>query len=650
METQNKNVFFAHNSTSIKENEFKQFISKIDKEQIRTNKSDIAWLKENGVGGGGGGNLDNYYDKQETDQLILDVKKLTTGVAFTVRLNDWILIDGYYTYQLNHNLAIALQSFSIGFYVEHASAIFDYKYLTEDSLLIYSDEPVHLTVVVKQSVEASTTVPKEVLDNIEANTTNLIACENAILENAAKIDSNTLDITQLKARPEIDMSNYYTKEDVYNKAEVYNSSEVYSKLEVDRLISNGSSPANTNDYGTISKGMIGDYPFLEATDKSLDKFFIGFNGQTVRMAFYGEGTKVGIWTPTGQAFYHNDAGSNVNRPTEIYNLVNEEWVLSFKGSTLGVTLAGKNGVYFYASNHDIYTHASMNVISFRENMDQIPITKEISLQHKRGSSAKVNAYKGKIGEIVVNTDDFSIKVMDGVTPGGHSISGTSNLENYYTKMQTDNMVSQMVEKESGKTLISENKLLLIDNHELDISSNKMNIDTNKTNIERNSERIVSLDARVEEAFQHVSNGKTLLETAITDKGGTVSKVNNTATFEELATGINTITTTDIAGKQIILDAILFKMPELKGQLTIDNTWEQYAYYIKLIGPKNIEVEDRVSLTTVALDNKLLTRDEVNITHDNPIKNGLEDRLTLTAISATNALTNDVVSVVLTPIE
>ena len=49
-----------------------------------------------------------------------------------------------------------------------------------------------------------------------------------------------------------------------------------------------------------------------------------------------------------------------------------------------------------------------------------------------------------------------------------------------------------------------------------------------------------LEEKVNELFTSVSNGKNLLETAITDKGGTVSKSGNIATFNELKNGIYTI--------------------------------------------------------------------------------------------------------------
>lgn len=49
-----------------------------------------------------------------------------------------------------------------------------------------------------------------------------------------------------------------------------------------------------------------------------------------------------------------------------------------------------------------------------------------------------------------------------------------------------------------------------------------------------------LEEKVNELFTSVSNGKNLLETAITDKGGVVSKSGDIATFDELKSGIDNI--------------------------------------------------------------------------------------------------------------
>ena len=57
-----------------------------------------------------------------------------------------------------------------------------------------------------------------------------------------------------------------------------------------------------------------------------------------------------------------------------------------------------------------------------------------------------------------------------------------------------------------------------------------------------TEGLIELEEKVNELFTSVSNGKNLLETAITDKGGVVSKNSDVATFNELKNGIGNIKT------------------------------------------------------------------------------------------------------------
>lgn len=101
--------------------------------------------------------------------------------------------------------------------------------------------------------------------------------------------------------------------------------------------------------------------------------------------------------------------------------------------------------------------------------------------------------------------------------------------------------------------------------------------------------VFSIKNNQSELFQSVSSGKTLLETAITDKGGTVSKVGSVATFEELKAGIEGITTNDPdhvcreEGKQELLDVMIQKLPSLQSKLTVDSPLTDFAFYLNMIG-------------------------------------------------------------------
>ena len=51
----------------------------------------------------------------------------------------------------------------------------------------------------------------------------------------------------------------------------------------------------------------------------------------------------------------------------------------------------------------------------------------VKVQQARGISSSLEKYIGKEGQIVVNTDDYSIHVMDGVKLGGYKISSSSSI-------------------------------------------------------------------------------------------------------------------------------------------------------------------------------------------------------------------------------
>ena len=100
---------------------------------------------------------------------------------------------------------------------------------------------------------------------------------------------------------------------------------------------------------------------------------------------------------------------------------------------------------------------------------------------------------------------------------------------------------------------NKNKLIKLENlnkfKELIIEKITSPIATNITNLQNSLDNkaeqnhnhriadVTGLQDKLDEVFQSVSNGKTLLETAITDKGSSVSKIGDVATFEELKTGI-----------------------------------------------------------------------------------------------------------------
>lgn len=57
------------------------------------------------------------------------------------------------------------------------------------------------------------------------------------------------------------------------------------------------------------------------------------------------------------------------------------------------------------------------------------------VQLARGSTAEIAAYTGPLGEIVVNTEDFTLHVQDGSTAGGHQ-AGSPGGGNYSYQQPT----------------------------------------------------------------------------------------------------------------------------------------------------------------------------------------------------------------------
>ena len=92
---------------------------------------------------------------------------------------------------------------------------------------------------------------------------------------------------------------------------------------------------------------------------------------------------------------------------------------------------------------------------------------------------------------------------------------------------------------------------------------------------------------IQELFQSVNSGKQQLETAIIDKGSTVSKENEVATFDELAAGIAGI----IVGsggdsgeyKKALYDTLIDRAPILATIISENSTLEEFLACIKDFG-------------------------------------------------------------------
>ena len=57
----------------------------------------------------------------------------------------------------------------------------------------------------------------------------------------------------------------------------------------------------------------------------------------------------------------------------------------------------------------------------------------VQIQYLRGSNVQLNAFTGAQAEIVVNVSDYTLRVMDGATPGGFPVVGTSQVQTLSNK-------------------------------------------------------------------------------------------------------------------------------------------------------------------------------------------------------------------------
>jgi len=60
----------------------------------------------------------------------------------------------------------------------------------------------------------------------------------------------------------------------------------------------------------------------------------------------------------------------------------------------------------------------------------------MAFQLFRGTEAQVESYLGKEGEVVVNLDDFSLHLMDGVNTGGNKFSNDDRLNAMQAEIDT----------------------------------------------------------------------------------------------------------------------------------------------------------------------------------------------------------------------
>jgi hypothetical protein len=187
----------------------------------------------------------------------------------------------------------------------------------------------------------------------------------------------------------------------------------------------GSSNSTGQDFGVLSA-----YPNIQHTS---------FEGCEKYIILDNMGSYSGI-----MAFYYNniletmELASDTNRAS--FKAGKSYIATKCGGSYPGYYIpkpaksAGDSALTYSSNLTRIFTNDEEAYNIFINNLyfkkANIMLEKEVQfteVSQLRGSTEAINSYVGKQGQLIVNTDDYSLHVMDGITAGGHKISTTSAL-------------------------------------------------------------------------------------------------------------------------------------------------------------------------------------------------------------------------------
>ena len=147
--------------------------------------------------------------------------------------------------------------------------------------------------------------------------------------------------------------------------------------------------------------------------------------------------------------------------------------------------------------------------------------------------------KLKAGANITISDDNTISATGGVKVDSELSDTSENpIQNKVVKAALDATYNPTNKEDLNKIGHDEKGNLTY--NEVVVGGSSITVDAELNSTSENPVQNKVINAKLDEVFQSVSNGKSLLETAITDKGSSVSKAGNAATFEELKTGIDNI--------------------------------------------------------------------------------------------------------------
>ena len=77
----------------------------------------------------------------------------------------------------------------------------------------------------------------------------------------------------------------------------------------------------------------------------------------------------------------------------------------------------------------------------------------VDVSQLKGTSENINAYEGVDAQLIVNSDDHTLHIMDGVKKGGYKLA-TTDMSNFYNKTEVDALLDTKADKAATDPIIT----------------------------------------------------------------------------------------------------------------------------------------------------------------------------------------------------
>ena len=148
------------------------------------------------------------------------------------------------------------------------------------------------------------------------------------------------------------------------------------------------------------------------------------------------------------------------------------------------------------------------------------------IKHRRGSAQEHLSFTGANSEITVDTDDYSLRVHDGVKVGGHKVAKQDSLDETNNNLATTNQDLLDLNDQTDQNFQQVNDDLTATQNDLDVVTNNTN--TNTSEIASQDTRITSLEGTVG-ASRLSYETKALMDADNSQPDGTLAEVWNDTT-------------------------------------------------------------------------------------------------------------------------